>query len=78
MSGDRITIGKFSSLTYLSQRALRLYDRKGILVPGVRDRITGYRYYNHPDRDGIKDQDTLQPRFRALGYCGHPVGTRCR
>jgi effector-binding domain-containing protein len=45
MSGDRITIGKFSSLTYLSQRALRLYDRKGILVPGVRDRITGYRYY---------------------------------
>jgi len=45
MSGDRITIGKFSSLAYLSQRALRLYDRKGILVPGVRDRITGYRYY---------------------------------
>ncbi|MCU0631019.1 MAG: GyrI-like domain-containing protein [Methanoregulaceae archaeon] len=45
MSGDRITIGKFSSLTYLSQRALRLYDRKGILVPWVRDRITGYRYY---------------------------------
>ena len=45
MLGDQITIGKFSYLTYLSQRALRLYDRKGILVPGVRDRITGYRYY---------------------------------
>jgi effector-binding domain-containing protein len=45
MPSDRITIGKFSSLTFLSQKALRLYDQKGILVPGVKDRFTGYRYY---------------------------------
>lgn len=45
MPDDRIPIGRFSSLTYLSQKALRLYDRKGILVPAVRDRFTGYRYY---------------------------------
>lgn len=45
MPSDRITIGKFSSLTFLSQKALRLYDQKGVLVPGEKDRFTGYRYY---------------------------------
>lgn len=45
MPADRITIGRFSSLTYLSQKALRLYDSRGILVPGGKDRFTGYRYY---------------------------------
>lgn len=42
---ERISIGKFSLLTHLSQKALRLYDSRGILVPGIRDRYTGYRYY---------------------------------
>ncbi len=45
MTADRITTGKFSTLTYLSQKALRLYDSRGILVPEIRDRFTGYRYY---------------------------------
>ena len=45
MPSDRITIGRFSSLTHLSQKALRYYDHKGILVPEIRDRFTGYRYY---------------------------------
>jgi effector-binding domain-containing protein len=45
MPADRITIGRFSRLTYLSQKALRLYDTRGILVPEVKDRFTGYRYY---------------------------------
>jgi len=48
MPSDRITIGRFSTLTHLSQKALRLYDTKGILVPEVRDRFTGYRYYTVP------------------------------
>jgi DNA-binding transcriptional MerR regulator len=30
---DQIPIGKFSFMTRLSQKALRLYDRKGLLVP---------------------------------------------
>jgi len=46
MPADRIAIGRFSSLTYLSQKALRLYDARGILVPEVKDRFTGYRYYS--------------------------------
>jgi len=45
MAVDRIPIGKFSLITRLSPKALRIYDEKGLLVPGVRDAITGYRYY---------------------------------
>ncbi|MCC7566630.1 MAG: MerR family transcriptional regulator [Methanoregulaceae archaeon] len=46
MPADRIAIGRFSSLTHLSQKALRLYDARDILVPMVKDRFTGYRYYS--------------------------------
>lgn len=45
MSADRIPIGTFSLITRLSQKALRLYDDRGLLVPETKDRITGYRYY---------------------------------
>ncbi|MFX0093825.1 MAG: MerR family transcriptional regulator, partial [Candidatus Hodarchaeota archaeon] len=42
---SQIPIGKFSLMTQLSPKALRLYDKKGLLVPGEKDPITGYRYY---------------------------------
>ncbi|WP_440948180.1 MerR family transcriptional regulator [Methanosarcina sp. T3] len=45
MSVDQIPIGKFSFMTRLSRKALRLYDRKGLLVPEIKDSFTGYRYY---------------------------------
>jgi effector-binding domain-containing protein/DNA-binding transcriptional MerR regulator len=45
MSVNQIPIGKFSFMTRLSQKALRLYDRKGLLIPEARDPFTGYRYY---------------------------------
>ncbi len=45
MPAGKMTIGSFSHMTYLSQKALRLYDKKGVLVPGFKDRFTGYRYY---------------------------------
>ncbi len=45
MADDRIPIGNFSLITRLSPRALRIYDERGLLVPNVRDIITGYRYY---------------------------------
>ena len=45
MSVDQIPIGKFSFMTRLSQKALRLYDSKGLLVPEAKDPFTGYRYY---------------------------------
>lgn len=45
MAADRIPIGTFSLITRLSQKALRLYDERGLLVPASKDSITGYRYY---------------------------------
>ena len=45
MTVERIPIGTFSSVTRLSQRALRLYDERGLLVPAGKDICTGYRWY---------------------------------
>ncbi len=45
MPADRIPIARFSAVTKISQKALRYYDRKGVLVPETRDPCTGYRYY---------------------------------
>ncbi len=32
-------------MTHLTTRALRLYDQKGLLIPGYKDPISKYRYY---------------------------------
>jgi effector-binding domain-containing protein len=40
-----IPIGRFSRLTRLSVKALRLYDELRLLVPAHVDATTGYRYY---------------------------------
>ncbi|WP_440950947.1 MerR family transcriptional regulator [Methanosphaerula subterraneus] len=47
MALDQIPIGKFSLITRLSQKALRLYDERGLLVPEEKDLCTGYRYYTN-------------------------------
>jgi DNA-binding transcriptional MerR regulator len=38
-------IGTFSQLTGVTVKALRFYDRMGLLKPAEVDRFTGYRYY---------------------------------
>ena len=45
MTVDQIPIGRFSVITRLSQKALRYYDQKELLVPEAKDPFTGYRYY---------------------------------
>lgn len=40
-----IPIGRFSRMTRLSLKALRLYDKAGLLVPAHVDPSSGYRYY---------------------------------
>jgi DNA-binding transcriptional MerR regulator len=48
------TAGRFRSLTGLSDKALRLYAERGILVPAAVDPATGYRSYAADQvRDGI-------------------------
>lgn len=52
---DQIPIGRFSVITRLSQKALRYYDQREILVPKAKDRFTGYRYYTGDQiQQGIK------------------------
>lgn len=41
----RLSIGQFSRRSLLSPKALRLYDRLGLLVPAEVDPETGYRQY---------------------------------
>lgn len=45
MTVDQIPIGRFSAVTRLTQKALRYYESKGLLVPEAKDPFTGYRYY---------------------------------
>ncbi|MER6913160.1 MerR family transcriptional regulator [Streptomyces sp. NPDC000594] len=42
---ERLSIGAFATRSRLSAKALRLYDRLGLLVPERVDRSTGYRWY---------------------------------
>jgi DNA-binding transcriptional MerR regulator len=45
-----VPIGRFSQLTRLSLKALRLYDDNGLLRPALVDADTGYRYYRPEQR----------------------------
>jgi DNA-binding transcriptional MerR regulator len=42
---ELLTIGAFAARTRLSVKALRLYDRLGLLAPVHVDEASGYRYY---------------------------------
>lgn len=44
-----ISIGQFANLTWLSPKALRLYQAQGLLEPVEIDPSSGYRYYS-PDQ----------------------------
>jgi len=55
MPTDQIPIGRFSVITRLSQKALRYYDQKKLLIPEAKDHFTGYRYYTGSQiQTGIK------------------------
>ena len=41
-----VPIGRFSEMTRLSVKALRLYDENGLLPPAHVDPSSGYRYYD--------------------------------
>jgi len=45
MTPDLLTIGEFARASWLSIKALRLYDEQGLLAPAHVDPYTGYRYY---------------------------------
>ncbi len=45
MDDELLTIGAFAARARLSAKALRLYDRLGLLPPARVDEVSGYRYY---------------------------------
>ncbi|WP_217171412.1 MerR family transcriptional regulator [Streptomyces sp. AC512_CC834] len=60
--GELLTIGAFAARARLSAKALRLYDRMGLLAPAHVDETTGYRYY----RAGQTERARLVALLRQL------------
>ena len=65
---ERYSIGEFSQRSWLTPRALRLYDEAGLLSPDFVDDATGYRYY----ADAQLDRAFL---IAALRSAGVPLST---
>nr|MDT0656766.1 helix-turn-helix domain-containing protein [Micromonospora sp. DSM 115978] len=59
-------IGELARMTGVTQRALRHYDRIGLLVPTAVDRVSGYRWY------GVAALSRLE-RIRGLQRLGLPL-----
>lgn len=50
-----LKIGEFSKLSHLTVKALRFYEKEGILLPASTDEWTGYRFYEiHQLADAAK------------------------
>ena len=60
---DLMTIGTFAMRTRLSPKALRLYDRLGLLPPARTDPVSGYRFYSEDQVAGAR----LVALLRRLG-----------
>ncbi|KUO10821.1 MerR family transcriptional regulator [Streptomyces sp. DSM 15324] len=59
---ELLTIGAFAARARLTAKALRLYDRLGLLAPARVDETSGYRYY----RAGQVDRARLVAMLRQL------------
>jgi DNA-binding transcriptional MerR regulator len=51
---ELMTIGAFAGRTRLSPKALRLYDRLGLLSPARADPVSGYRFYSEDQVAGAR------------------------
>ncbi len=61
-----LKIGEFSKLSMLTVKALRFYEKEGLLSPVQVDQWTGYRYYE-------TDQLVTAARIKALRQLGFSV-----
>lgn len=46
MVENQISIGRFSQMVRLTTKALRVYEKRGLLLPENVDTLTGYRFYS--------------------------------
>jgi DNA-binding transcriptional MerR regulator len=63
---ELIPIGQFSALTWLSPKALRIYQAQGLLEPAKVDPPSGYRYYT-------PSQISVAARIALLRRAGIPL-----
>jgi DNA-binding transcriptional MerR regulator len=75
MQVEQISIGRFSRLTRLSIKALRLYDEIGLLPPASVDEDTGYRYYSYGQVQRAMIIRLLRDLDMPLPEIGEIVGT---
>lgn len=57
-------IGEIADFFNISQKAIRLYEKKGIIKPAKTDKMTGYRYYT---ADQVQQLNALI-ELKALGF----------
>lgn len=70
-----LSIGTFSAASRLSQKALRLYDRHGLLRPALTDPCSGYRYYR-AEQLGMAKRIVLLREMEMPPDGGVPAGAR--
>jgi DNA-binding transcriptional MerR regulator len=64
MTSDGFSIGRMAELNCVSEKALRFYHQKGLLVPDHIDQSSGYRYYSWLQCSTI---DMIQ-QLQSLGF----------
>lgn len=70
MNINKLKIGEFSRLSRVTVRALRHYEKIGLLVPEIVDRQSGYRYYT------VAQLQKMQSivKLKGLGYSLEEIG----
>ena len=58
-----LKIGEFSKLSHITVKALRFYEKEGILMPAMTDVWTGYRFY---ETSQLQDAAKIKA-YRQLG-----------
>ena len=64
---DLMTIGAFAELTRLSPKALRPYDRLGLVPPARTDPVNGYRFYSEDQVAGALEAWIRERRREPAG-----------
>jgi len=64
MDENLLRIGEFAAFHNISVKAVRLYEKKGIITPAYVDPQTGYRYYS---ADQVQQINALM-ELRSLGF----------
>ncbi|MDQ0934733.1 DNA-binding transcriptional MerR regulator [Streptomyces turgidiscabies] len=70
---ELLTIGAFGARARLSAKALRLYDRLGLLAPAYVDETSGYRYYRPAQAERARLVALLRQLDMPLALIGELV-----